>query len=96
MCLIFSGTALHYASQEGHLNAVKLLLNHRAEIDAAGDDQVTPLLLASENGHLDVVQLLVASKADVNHKKKNGYVIFPTHSLFYWQEMKVKHYFTFQ
>ena len=51
-------TALHVASLEGHSEAVKLLLEAGAEVDAEDDNGQTPLSWAAENGHSEAVKLL--------------------------------------
>ena len=66
-------TALWIASQNGHKEIVKLLLEKGADINvkqtATG---ATALLLASQNGRTDVVKLLLEKGADVNAKVNGG------------------------
>ena len=45
-------TSLFVASQEGHVEVMKLLCDAGAAKDQAMDDGVTPLYMASQNGHL--------------------------------------------
>ena len=52
------------ASQNGHTEAVKLLLEKRAEVDAPKNDGATPLLIVSQKGHEFVVRLLLERKVD--------------------------------
>jgi Ankyrin repeats (3 copies)/Ankyrin repeats (many copies) len=59
-------TALHAASEGGHLGAVRVLLDHGARMNAQLDDGRNPLHLASYNGHLKVVQLLLERRAASN------------------------------
>jgi ankyrin repeat protein len=51
---------LHLASEKGHLETVKLLLDKGADIEADEDDEIgqSPLHLASDHGHLKTFQLL--------------------------------------
>jgi serine/threonine-protein phosphatase 6 regulatory ankyrin repeat subunit B len=51
---------------------VRVLLEHKADVDKAKGDGVTPLYIASENGHLDVVRVLLEHKADVNKARDDG------------------------
>ena len=62
----FSGTALHSASLEGHLQVVRYLLWHGVDVNARNYARCTSLLLASWKGHYDVVQCLLDHGADSN------------------------------
>ena len=60
---------LHVAAREGHLNVVKLLLQHGADVNAAAaPDLTTALHCAVENSHhaAEVARLLLDAGADVN------------------------------
>jgi ankyrin repeat protein len=46
------------ASQKGHVDVVKLLLEKGADVDASTDNGITALLVARKNGHADIAQLL--------------------------------------
>ena len=60
-------TPLHLASQEGHLQIAKLLIETgRADVNAIDKWRRTPLHLASEFGHVEIVQLLVNHGAKLN------------------------------
>jgi ankyrin repeat protein len=52
-------TALRYAAQAGHEEAVAFLLGKGAEASARDIDNETPLMRACDNGHLGVVRMLV-------------------------------------
>jgi len=57
-------TALHYASENGHLGVVCYLLDQGADINARGDLGQSPLYVACQEGHLEVVELLMSRGAD--------------------------------
>ena len=54
--------ALLLASDSGHLEVVRLLLENGADIHANNDEA---LQWASENGHLEVVRLLICYNANI-------------------------------
>jgi ankyrin repeat protein len=58
-----NGSALSDASEGGHLEIVKLLLEHGANVNAQNKYAVR---MASKNGHFNVVKLLLESGADVH------------------------------
>lgn len=60
--------ALPHASQNGHLDVVKFLLQNDANIDVTGDGHGAEeaLSLASQNGYLDVVVELLGKDVNVN------------------------------
>jgi len=55
-----SNTALMVASQNGHIEIVRLLLSNISEIDInkANNDGLTALVLAKQEGHVEIVALL--------------------------------------
>ena len=75
------------ASQHGHLEVVRLLLESGADKDLANNDGrtariiasqnghhdgSTALMMASQNGHLEVVRLLIKFGADMNLATNDG------------------------
>ena len=61
------GSPLHAASYGGDLDAVRLLLAYRVDINTtAGEDRRTPLSSAYDGRHLDVMRLLLEHGADVD------------------------------
>ncbi|KAI2497246.1 hypothetical protein MHU86_17253 [Fragilaria crotonensis] len=82
----YGATALYIASQNGHLEVVRELLQHdNVDVNLqCTDDGATALIMASQNGHLEVVRaLLQHSNVDVNlqctmvqlplHRDQNGH-----------------------
>ncbi|XP_046848111.1 LOW QUALITY PROTEIN: transient receptor potential cation channel subfamily A member 1-like [Xenia sp. Carnegie-2017] len=80
-CLLNSGatvlgdskisTPLHIAAQYGHLNIIKLLLEHKSSIiDLKNTDQRTALLEAACNGKADVVKYLLDNKAAITKDRE--------------------------
>lgn len=63
---------LHWASEEGYLPIVQLLVQHGADVNSMNHSQKTPLMLAAEKGHLDVVAFLLRRGADKDLRDKNG------------------------
>ncbi|KAJ8611491.1 hypothetical protein CTAYLR_010308 [Chrysophaeum taylorii] len=62
---------LHLASQNGHVECVRLLVQNGAEINRpTTTDCSTALHLASQNSHVECVQLLVAKGADIRAKTR--------------------------
>ena len=60
------------ASQMGHLEAAKLLIAARADVNARSNIGATPLINASEHGNVELVKALIAAKAFVNAKTEIG------------------------
>ena len=56
-------TPLYIASQLGHTEAVKVLLEHNADPNLPSDDKRTPLMIASSSNHPAVVELLLGHKS---------------------------------
>jgi serine/threonine-protein phosphatase 6 regulatory ankyrin repeat subunit B len=52
------------ASQNGHQEVVRALLDAKADVNAKAGDGDTALMMASQNGHQEVVQLLKSVGAD--------------------------------
>ena len=61
-------TALHLAAYSGHLESVKVLVNHGAIIEAPSMNGSTPLRLAAGRGNILVTKFLLEKGADPNTK----------------------------
>ena len=57
-------TSLHVASHRGDLDIARLLLEHRAEVDAEDKSGRTAYQIALINQHNEVAQLLLAHGAE--------------------------------
>ena len=68
-----SCTPLHVACSNGHLAVARLMLDHGAPLDAAGQDRVTPLCVACMAGHASMVEGLLAVGADPNGEDAVSY-----------------------
>ena len=56
------------ASQNGHLEMVKYLIQSGVGVNARNKDHRTALMFACQNGQLKIVKYLVEHGADVNAK----------------------------
>ena len=65
-------TPLHYAATGGHLEIIRLLLEHYAYIDAESPNGSTPLMMAARYGSIDAVKLLLEEGADPTLKNEQG------------------------
>ena len=65
-------TGIHMAARNGHLAIVRLLLEARADKDAAAQNGATALHPAAQLGHLDVVRLLLEAGADKDASMQHG------------------------
>ena len=63
---------MYLAAERGHLEVVRLLLEARADKNAARQDGTTALMAAAVNGHLEVVRLLLEAGADKNAASQDG------------------------
>jgi Ankyrin repeats (3 copies) len=70
-------TPLFIASQNGHTEFVRILLQHGADTEARDNNNSTPLHCASRQKHLEVVQLLLNHGADTT--ARNNYNNTPLH-----------------
>ena len=67
-------TALHCSCREDHVDIVKILVKHKANLNARTDSGATPLTLAARNKHDNVVHALLSdSQCLVDAKGQDGY-----------------------
>lgn len=65
-------TAVHKAAANGHMDVLKLLIQHGGDVELADISGCTPLHTAARNGHLTCVKYLVSQGADFRMKSKKG------------------------
>ena len=75
---IDEGTPLYLASQAGHVDLVRLLIEHGADAGAQTKSGTTPLLRASFQGDVVMARLLIEHDANVAAKNEYGA------TLLYW------------
>jgi len=63
---------LHWASREGHMHVVNLLMSRGARVNAANMGDDTPLHNAAQMGHQEILKKLILQKADVNAINEHG------------------------
>jgi len=73
-------TAVHIAAQEGHSDALALLISQSAEVNGGCIQGKTPLLYAGENGHMSACRLLVEARADFKRRTKDEETLLHTAS----------------
>ena len=71
-------TALHKASEAGHLNTVNYLIQIGAHIESKDKNEETPLHKVAKLGPLEVMKLLVEKGAQIDVKDQNG--LTPLHA----------------
>jgi ankyrin repeat protein len=59
-------TALLYAARDGRLEASKLLLGAKADVNQTDVNGISPLMMAITNNHLDVAKYFLENGANVN------------------------------
>ncbi|KAK3153433.1 hypothetical protein QOZ80_2BG0172480 [Eleusine coracana subsp. coracana] len=67
-----SRTPLHLAAWAGHVEVVRCLCKHKADVGAAAMDDTAAIHFASQKGHVEVVRELLASGASVKAKNRKG------------------------
>ena len=62
-----------YAAVRGHLNVMRVLSEHHADVNVADSGGNSPLLHAAMRGRTTAVRLLLESGANVNAASKHGW-----------------------
>ena len=57
---------MHFATEGGRLEMVRLLLDASADMNSETTDSLTPLHLAAQEGYLEIARLLLDAGADKN------------------------------
>lgn len=65
-------TPLMFASQNGFLDIVKILVYNRANVNAKPDDGATALIAATRFNHYEIMDYLIQSGADINAKDRDS------------------------
>ena len=63
---------MHMVAKAGKMEALKVLVELKADLNPMNNRKTTPLHLACRKGHLEIVRLLVESKADATIRNKKG------------------------
>ena len=74
-------TALMIASQIGHIETVRLLLQYKAQVNIKYGNGQTALMFASEQGHDQVVKLLLRFGTSIDNFARLGQDIIKDFSM---------------
>jgi ankyrin repeat protein len=72
----YGNTPLIMAAEQGRTNAVRVLLEAKARVDARNQNECTALMRAARFGHVAAVQLLVSFTADLHARDEHGRTAF--------------------
>ena len=65
-------TPLYVASQNGHADLVRFLVDSLANVDQETTDGATALFIASQMGHLTIVEILLGNKSSIDTRNRRG------------------------
>ena len=66
---------LYLAAHNGHLEIVRFLIKHRANVNIETKAGSVPLIVAAGKGHDEVVELLLNNGANANHTAQIGHTV---------------------
>ena len=70
----YGQSALHYAAANDNVDAIRLLLDHKANINMANKKGLTPLMYSIKKQHrIGAATILLKEYADVNHVDNSGH-----------------------
>jgi len=79
----YACTPLQAATSSGHDGIVRLLIEHKAEVNTLSSASISPLHFACLYGHFSIVQFLISVNADVNRFSTSfGLAVTPIHCAF--------------
>lgn len=64
-------TLLHQAAYDGNTEIARLLIEHGANVNAADEYGISPLMSACDGGYVETARLLIERGADVNAVDEN-------------------------
>lgn len=67
-----NSVCITYASQEGYLEIVKILLYNNVDLEYREDHGCTPLRIAARNGQTDLLNYLISKGAEIDSKANDG------------------------
>lgn len=71
--VMITSSPLHQAARNGHIDIVKLLVDHGADVDVTDGSNKTPLHVATFRGHEKVVKLLLLHHANPHLVDSHGF-----------------------
>ncbi|RSL64486.1 hypothetical protein CEP54_004709 [Fusarium duplospermum] len=63
---------IHQATQSGHADFVRLLIDQKVNVDSREEKGWTPLMIAAQEGYLEIVKDLLGAHVNVNAEEKDG------------------------
>jgi hypothetical protein len=69
---VYGWRSLYWACNQGHTECARLLIDHKANVNAKDDDGESVLYASVDMGHMGCAKLLVQNGADVNCQNKYG------------------------